>query len=619
MSSIKILIVEDELLIAKNLAGKLKKLEYTIVDIVSSGEAALQSVSSCQPDLILMDIAIKGSIDGIETAAQIKTISDVPIIYLTAYADDRTLERAASTSCYGYILKPFRVRELHATIKMALNKHQEQVLVKQSLLETGSQYSSDNDSIYRDPLTNLPNQLLLRDLFDHLLSSDSGQSSVELQGESTVLPAREPSSRAQRTQSLLDSANREEQPTNPQKFLAVLHLNLDRFQRIYDTLGNSSGDLLIQETVERLTSCIGNGGTVIRLHNDAFVILQAAVKDRQTTANFARIILERLRQPFILIEREIFLTASIGISLYPSDDTELDKLLQQANMAMRYAQEQGGNQYKFYTTTFRLVSSNDLCLETDLHYALERKELEIHYQPKVNCHSGQIVGAEALLRWAHPERGLIAPDRFITLAEESGLIETIGEWVLKHACQQAKVWHKAGLESFTIAVNISGRQFKQLDLFHKIAQILSNTNLDPNFLILELTEKILVEDVNKNIQRLNFIKKLGVQIALDDFGTGYSSLSYLQQFPFDMLKIDRCFVRNVDKNRKSAAIIQNIIQMAHDLDLKVTAEGIERQAELDCLRQYNCDELQGYLFSYPLSAQDFEALVLRSQRLPISL
>ncbi len=608
MEKIKILIVEDELLIAENLAMKLRKFGYIIAGIVSSGKAALKYINSDKPDLILMDIAIKGNMDGIETAAKIGEQEEIPIIYLTAYADDETLERATKTNCYGYILKPFKDRELHATIKVALKKYQEQTEIKNSLQEAINQYSAEHNSIHIDSLTKLPNRLVLRDLCEYLLSKYKNSSAIESEDKETG--ARTKSSNISRIK---------------KNILGVMYLELDRFHRINDSLGNENGDLLIKAVAERLKKYSDNfehESCIVRLHNSEFAILLAGITLRQKVADFARTVLAEINKPFLIADREIFLTASIGIAFYPFDHTEIDELLKQAKRAMKHAQEQGGNQYKFYTAALKMIGyiipEDYLSLETDLHYALERKELQLYYQPKINLSTGQIVGAEALIRWNHPKLGLVPPEKFIYIAEASSLIESIGEWVLKEACKKTKNWHQAGFDHLITAVNLSGRQFKQLDLFHRLTQLLFDSNLDPRFIEVELTEKILVDNIKANIQRMNLIKKLGISISIDDFGTGYSSLGYLQQFPFDTLKIDQCFIKNIDQNPTNAIITKTIIDMAHQLNLKVVAEGVETEAELDFLIKHECDEIQGYLLSRPLPTREFEQLLVSKKCFPIS-
>ena len=561
-----ILIVEDELLIAKNLARKLKKLGYNVNGIVSSGQAAIAKFTETQPDLILMDIAIKGDMDGIETATQIRDIDDVPIIYLTAYADDETLERAAQTGSYGYLLKPFKEKELHATIKIALSKHKEQEKIQKSFVEY-----SNTDWMYYDNLTNLPNQLLLRELFEQ----------QQQKYADTILP--------------------------------IMCLNLDRFGRINEFLGSLNGDLILQIIAQRLTNCVGANGAIARLNNDEFAIIFNPVSSENAIVNYARHILQELRRPFFLEEREIFITASIGIASYPDQGQEIDRLLFNANKAMKYAKKQGKNQYQIYSEDFEFPTSGDLSVEADLYYALEREEFQIYYQPQISLKTGQIIAAEALLRWYNPKRGIVGPNQFIPIIEDNGLINPIGTWVLQQACRQVNAWHLQGFQPIRISVNLSANQLKQPNLYEIINQSLSDSKLDPQYLELELTEQILIDDVNANIERLNKIKELGIKLALDDFGTGYSSFKYLTKFPFDILKIDRCFVQDIDRNPTNDGITKAFIEMAHLLGLRTIAEGIETEAELAVLRKHQCDEIQGYLFSPPLPAIEFEKLLATSK------
>ncbi len=610
MSSIKVLLVEDELLIAKNTKRQLEKLEYVVTDIASSGGAAIDSISLNPPDIILMDIAIKGNMNGVSTAKEILAIQDIPIIYLTAYADESTIQEASQTSSYGYLIKPFNIRELHATLQMVVNKHQEQLLIEQSLRETVNQYSSEYNDIYKNNLTNLPNKLFLRDLFTYLLSSleteDSQPNKSQIQSSDSSL-ATNPAS---------DIVNSE---SERQKLLAVLYLQLDRFHKICEAIDNNSKNILLQNIAKRLTNCVESldfPGTTIHLEVNEFVIMFAGFTRRQIINEYAEKIIGTFTKPFAINQQEVFFSTSIGISFYPFDSLELEKLLQQAKQAMTYAHKQGINRHHWYTLAFNIQSTkatDEIALETELHYALQKKELEVYYQPKIDLITNKIVGTEALIRWNHPEMGLISPERFLPIAEESGLIQPISEWILTQACRQTKAWHDAGFESLTIAVNLSGRQFKQSDLFHKITQILFNSRIEPHHLELELTEKILIDNIKANVQRLKLIKKTGIQIALDDFGTGYSSLEYLQQFPFDILKIDRCFIRNINRHNTNAVITQAIIQMAHQLGLKVVAEGVETEAELEFLKANKCDEVQGFLFSRPLSAKDFSKLLMKGK------
>ena len=581
-NAIKILIVEDELLIAKNTAKKLQKFGYSVVKIVATGKAAIDFTTENQPDLILMDIAIKGEIDGIETASQIKAICDVPIIFMTAYANDETLDRAAATGCYGYLIKPYKEKELQATVKMTLSKHKEQSTIQRALESSISEYSAEYDEIYRDSLTGLPNKLFLRDVFNYLLS-------------------------------FIDEPNQSDAKHNF-NLIGVFNISLDRLTRINSFLNKEEQNCLLKEIAERLDGCVKSlsaHGSTVYLQPDNFVVL-LAVDERLTATKDGQFILDTLKQSFTIGDREIYLSPVIGIAFYPNDHQNIVELVEQSHRAVKYARINGGNRCQTFTFAFNIKqnrASDNLKIESELHHALKRQEFELYYQPKLDLKTNSIIGSEALVRWNHPKMGRIGADKFISVAEEIGLIEPIGKWVLTTACQQMQIWLDAGLKTHQVSVNLSGAQFKQSNLFHQITQILFQTSLDPQLLELEVTENILVENIRGNVQKLNLLKKIGIQISLDDFGTGYSSLGYLQQFPFDTLKIDRCFIRNIDSNRVNAVITENIISMAHQLGLKVIAEGVETEAELDFLNRVGCDSIQGYLFSRPLPAAEFKSLI----------
>ena len=590
-----ILIVEDELLIAKNTAKKLNTFGYNVMKIVSTGQAAIDFVANEKPDLILMDIAIKGEIDGIETASQIKGVCDVPIIFTTAYTNEETLDRAAETCCYGYLIKPYKDKELQATVKMTLSKHLEQSTLQKALQSSLSEHSARYDDIYQDNLTGLPNKLFLRDLFNYLSSlitpktDEQAYDSVDLYREDIV-------------------------PESKFTSIAVFNISLVRLSKIIDFLTQDEQNCLIKEIAERLKSCVENfagHGSTVYLKPDNFVVL-LAINERLTANKYGQSILDTLKQNFIIGDREIYLSPSIGMSFCPSDSTDIAELLHQGYKAIEYAQNNGGSRCQAFTFAFntrRNQASNDLRLESELHHALERQEFELFYQPKLDLKTNTVVGSEALIRWNHPKMGRIEAERFIPLAEDIGLIKPIGKWVLTTACRQMQTWRDAGLKNHKVSVNLSGAQFKQSDLFHQITQILFETSLEPQFLELELTETILVENIKHNVHKLNLLKKLGIKISLDDFGTGYSSLGYLQQFPFDTLKIDACFIRNIHQDRVNSVITKATIDMAHQLNLGVVAEGVETQAELNFLKSLGCDMIQGFLFSRPLSSWEFYKLV----------
>ncbi|MEM8721747.1 MAG: EAL domain-containing protein [Cyanobacteria bacterium P01_G01_bin.39] len=588
-----ILIVEDELLIAQNIANKLKKLGYKVSKIAATGQAAIASIKQEQPDLILMDIALEGTVDGIEAAGEIKSQFDIPIIFVTAYADDEILERAAEAGCYGYLIKPFRDLELQAVVKIVLRKHQEQSAIRHALQSTIHQYSTEYDDIYKDNLTNLPTQFFLRDLFEYL-------SSVALSEDKEYNP--------------VYKINQDGLEQPKLELIVIYNIVLDRFDKISNFLNKEQQSLVVKEVAQRLASCgdsFDGNGSAIYFSPDNYAML-LAFEDRTMANKCGQKILDSLTASLMIEDQEIYLSPSIGMAFCPYDSTDIEELLQQSEKAVEYAKAQGGNRCQSFSFAFnvrRNRASDELRLEAELHHALERGELELYYQPKVELLHNSIIGAEALLRWNHPRLGRITADKFIHIAEESGLIRTIGEWILSSACRQMQSWHHSGLDNLKVSVNLSGSQFKQSDLFHKITQILFHNSLEAQHLGLEVTETTLVENVKVNVQKLNSLKRLGIQIALDDFGTGYASLGYLQQFPFDILKIHSCFTRDIDSNKVSAVIVENIIAMAHQLGLKVVAEGIETEAELNFLRNAQCDMGQGFLFSRPLPAKEFYKLL----------
>jgi diguanylate cyclase (GGDEF)-like protein len=397
-----------------------------------------------------------------------------------------------------------------------------------------------------------------------------------------------------------------ERATQGQQPFALLSLSLDRLRQINNTLGYQAGDALLQATAKRLRSSLPEGTTVARLTANQFAILLTDFKNRQGVIAVANELIDRLSRPFSLLGQEVFITTSIGITLYPDDSTDVKTLLRQVDAALEAAKHQKSNYCQFYRSDMPVVVGDQIILETWLRYALERQEFEVYYQPQIDLRSGEIVGAEALIRWTHPQHGPISPSRFIPLAEETGLIVPIGEWMLRQVCHQLKTWQKMRLPAIQVSVNLSSVQFNQLHLSQTIAGILQETGLLPNALELELTETALMQDAQAALQILSDLKALGLKIAIDDFGTGYSSLSYLKQLPIDTLKIDNCFVRGVTADPKNQAILTAVIQMAHDLNLTVIAEGVETAAELAFLKNYRCDIGQGFYVGKPMPSHDLE-------------
>jgi diguanylate cyclase (GGDEF)-like protein/PAS domain S-box-containing protein len=428
---------------------------------------------------------------------------------------------------------------------------------------------------YYDSLTGLPN----RQLFKELLAEAMNQASTH--------------------------ANR----------LATLFLDLDKFQRINDTFGPSIGDRLLQQVAERVVHAVRGTGhapwnardlepiPVARLGGDEFTVLIKEIEGIQDAAKIARRIINALNRPFLVSGHEFFVTASIGIAVYPDDGSNADHFMKNGDAAMYHAKERGRNNYQFYNRSMNASALNRLVMESKLRRAIEKQEFILYYQPQVDVENGNVVGVEALIRWQHPELGLTLPAEFVSIAEEAGLMTLIGEWVLRTACRQNRRWQEAGMPYFPVAVNISSPHFRQPDLAAKVAEILQEAELDPAYLELEVTESMLMEELEPTLSTLSELKKMGIRLSVDDFGTGYSSLCYLKRFPLNTLKIDWSFVRDITTDVDDAAITGAIIAMANSLRLDVIAEGVENKSQADLLTSMRCFLMQGFHFSEPLPAE----------------
>ncbi|HUV96590.1 MAG TPA: EAL domain-containing protein, partial [Acidobacteriaceae bacterium] len=397
--------------------------------------------------------------------------------------------------------------------------------------------------------------------------------------------------------------------------VALLFLDLDRFKDINDSFGHPLGDLLLQEFAKRLERCVREQDTVARLNvarinGDEFLIVLAGVRDISDAAVAAKRFMDTMTAEFAVQGHSLSMTCSLGISIFPEHGADVETLIKNADAAMYSAKDGGRNCFRFFTDDMNAQIVERLTLEAALRLALERKEFFLVYQPQIDIGTGRITGLEALIRWQHPELGLVPPDKFIPIAENGNLIQPIGEWVLRTACAQARKWHDEGLCAVPMAVNVSAVQFRQEDFSKLIGAVLQETGLASQYLELELTERVLLSNVDTTFSVLQNLKALGLSLAIDDFGTGYSSLSYLKRFPINKLKIDRSFIRDVAVNPDDAAITTAIIAMAKQLKLKVIAEGVEDEAQLSFLRENHCDEIQGYYFSKPL-AVDAVANLLR--------
>jgi diguanylate cyclase (GGDEF)-like protein len=390
-------------------------------------------------------------------------------------------------------------------------------------------------------------------------------------------------------------------------------IDQDRLMRINNTHGYAMGDALIRQVAHRLQECVAEHGILARIGGDKFAVFRGGIADSREIQAFADHVMESFTAPFAIDHLEFFVTLSMGICVYPDDGEDVSTLLVNAESAMSLAKKLWRNNYKYYVKEMGEASSMRLVLETSLRRAVERGELLLQYQPIVDLKTGSYTGAEALVRWNHPQFGLLAPDKFIPLADETGLIIEIGEWVLRQACLQAKSWHDMGLHPMSISVNVSAVQLGQPQLLNHVASVLSKTGLDPACLELEITESVLMQDAEASINMLRALKEMGIKISVDDFGTGYSSLSYLKRFPIDILKIDKSFTRDIAVDMDNSAIVTAIAALARSLNLSVLAEGVETREQLNFLRKEKCDRVQGYYFSRPVNPEALLALMAQKR------
>ena len=409
-------------------------------------------------------------------------------------------------------------------------------------------------------------------------------------------------------------ANAVEYGKRHQNSLAVLVVDLDHFKPINDTFGHSSGDALLRLVASRLEGAIRRSDTVARLGGDEFIVLLPRIVRPQDAAVVAREIISSLGSPYSIGNLDLNVTPSVGIATFPEDADSPESLIGCADLAMYGAKRCGRNAYRFFSRGMNMVTTEDLQLDRELRRAINRDEFLIHLQPQIECPSGRLVGAEALVRWQHPERGLVPPGQFIPIAETSGLIAQIGEMVLRKACLQLRIWQERGFGGFPISVNLSNRQLRRNDLVETVRRILNETGLQGSDLILEITESCIMEDLDTAMGILKGLKTLGTKISIDDFGTGYSSLAVLERFPIDTLKVDRSFVLDITTNRAHASIVRAILQLSEGLGLSVVAEGVEQEAEKDLLLEYGCRVMQGFLFGRPIPVDEFEEVWGPAQR-----
>lgn len=583
-----ILIIEDEKAIRELISELLIIEEFKVVE-AANGKDGIAIAQSVLPDLIICDVMMP-EVDGYAVLSKLQEdpqTATIPFIFLTAKGTRQDVRVAMNLGADDYLIKPFANDDLLKVIRTRLKKKEmiDQKYLRQ-LEESKEQLSY---FLCHDPLTNLPNQLSLRDNFEKIIVSYKNSLSKSIESLEELHPE-----------------------------IALVVLSFERFSRINDCFGYEGGNELLKQAAERIKKAIIKQGIITRINSNEFVIILMPTESlednilstKERIVNLLERLIKTFSSPFLIQEKEIICPIILGIALYSIHGYTLDKLLKSATKAKESIKNKGGNLYQFYNPKLdRSLPLDALELERDLRYALENGEFVVYYQPQINVKTQQIACGEALIRWNHPQKGLISPYIFIPIAEATGLIQNIGEWVLEKACEQLKIWEYLGLESIRIAVNLSARQFNQENLAQWLATLLQQYQVNPSNIELELTESILVDNIQRSIEQLNSLKSSGIKVAMDDFGTGYSSLSYLQQFPFDILKIDRCFIHEIDHNPKNAAIAQAIINMAHQLNLRVVAEGVETLEELAFVNKNDCDEIQGYFFSQPITAIEFTELL----------
>ncbi|RKZ39786.1 MAG: diguanylate cyclase [Gammaproteobacteria bacterium] len=572
-----ILIVDDEQVSRYTVEILLSPEGYNL-EFAENGEEALEKAEALVPDLMLLDVMMPG-MDGFEVCQRLrnnKRLAELPIVMVTALDDRESRLRGLKAGADDFMSKPYDRAELRARVHTItrLNRYRRLVETEEQLA-----YLANYDT-----LTGLPNRNLL----------------------------------IERMRQTLDRAHRTHQD------VAVLVLDLDNFQMVNDSLGHEVGDKVLCEIATRLTQAVSiQEATVARLSGDEFVVVFDTDNLVKEVSHKSQGLLDSISLTMIIDNQEMVITASIGISVYPSDGLEAAILLKNADTAISRAKAADKNTYQFFTTEMNQVALERLILENQLRKVLANDELRVYYQPQVESSSGQLIGMEALVRWQHPKLGLLSPIKFISVAEEMGLIVDIGKWVLQTACQQTKAWQRAGFPPIQISVNVSSRQFKPPHLLKTVKEALANSELHPIYLELELTESVLMEEKSDSdngiLGVLTDLRAMGVKIAIDDFGTGYSSLSYLKRFPVTTLKIDRSFVQDICTDDNDAAITTAIIAMAHSLSLSIVAEGVETLEQLAFLQDKQCEIIQGYYFSPPLPVEEMTHILEKVIEQPLYL
>jgi diguanylate cyclase (GGDEF)-like protein len=593
-----ILIVDDTPLNLRLLSNILAKAGYQVRQALS-GEMALRAVQALPPDLLLLDIMMP-SMDGYMLCQTLKANSataSIPVVFLSALSDGLDKAKAFAVGGADYITKPFHLEEVLARVQNQLalkaaqyDNQQLNAQLEARVKERTHQLEIANRELYREILERKVLQAQLLEMAHH--------------DALTGLPNR--AFFLDRTKQALDAVK-----TDQTAQFAVLFLDCDRFKVVNDSLGHFMGDQLLLAIARRLRALLPTTIMLARLGGDEFTMLLPRFTDQASVVQLVKQILNAFTQPFQLEQHEVFITASIGIAIGSAEYSLPEHLLRDADMAMYRAKASGSGPYQVFDPTLHQTAIQRLQLEIDLRKAIHQQELVVHYQPIVTIDTGSLVGFEALVRWQHPQKGLVSPAVFIPIAEETGLITQIGHWVLKRSCQQLQQWQaeKRLSAPLTMSVNLSARQFTQPDLVEQIDQILAETQLDPRYLKLEITESAIMGNAQAAAIVLQELRKRHIQLSIDDFGTGYSSLSYLHSFPVDTLKIDRSFIQQMGEDADSLGLVPLIINIAQKMGMTVVAEGIETQLQLDHLKALHCDFGQGFFFFKPLEADKISALL----------
>ncbi|MHB1581020.1 MAG: putative bifunctional diguanylate cyclase/phosphodiesterase [Acidithiobacillus sp.] len=628
-----ILIVDDQDANVLLLERMLRGAGYASIASTTASHAVCELHRKNRYDLILLDLQMPGT-DGFRIMERLKAIEldgYLPVLVITAQPEHKL--RALQAGAKDFISKPFDLPEvltrIHNMLEVRLlyreSKHHRRALEQtvHKLREAESGLRSTEASLSKEKAALDEYILQLRQANEHLVvatikaheladqvQAARDQMDYTAQHDAlTGLPNR--LLLQDRLGQAIEAARRQERP------LAVMFLDLDRFKYINDSLGHAMGDQLLQSVAQRLKGGLRHSDTISRQGGDEFVVLLPNIEHAEDAALSADKILAALTPPHHIGEHALHISVSIGISIYPDDGQDTETLLKSADSAMYYAKENGRNTYKFFEQQMNARAIQRQSIETGLRRALERQEFVLHYQPVIHLLSGKTVGVEALIRWQHPERGILLPEEFVPIAEECGLILPMGRWVLREACSQAQAWMQAGFPPITVAINTSAFEFRGKDFIENIRATLAETGLAPHLLELEMTETVLMSDSVSTNSVLNALVGMGIKLAIDDFGTGYSSLSYLRQYPVDALKIDQSFVGQMTSSADSAAIVSAVISLGINLKKQTVAEGIETAEQHALLLALHCDEGQGYYFSPPVPAGEFAAL-LQSGVLPLS-